>query len=164
MQDMRAHLLIAMIVAVLTACAGPTSAPTLAPTPARSDEDQEVTSLVESFGHRLQLVSLLSPTAAQDIQTQYGPYVSPALLELWSNTPKKAPGRMVSSPWPDRIELASIVKVTSDKYTVTGNIVEITSEEVTNAGTANVIPVRLTVEKSNGQWLITEYTQENPLP
>src|SRR5574342_185687 len=82
-----------------------TLSPTEAATPTQTNtnnaaEEAEVRNLVENVGKRLQGVSLLSPEAAQEMQQQYSEFVSPALLETWMNDVSKAPGRMVSSPWP----------------------------------------------------------------
>src|SRR5512138_2049880 len=91
---------------LLAACAAPP--PTPAPTLTTTSDDLgavEVKDLVENFGKRLQTVSLLAPDAAQELQKQYSGFVAPTLLERWISDTSKAPGRMVSSPWPDRIEI-----------------------------------------------------------
>jgi len=125
-----------------------------------SDEEGAVRYVVESFGRRLQNVSLQSPNVAQAIREQYAEFVSPELLEAWAKDVSKAPGRVVSSPWPDRIEITALVKEGADKYAVTGFVVEITSIELVNGGAAAKIPVRIVVEKRVGRWLITEYAEE----
>jgi len=123
-------------------------------------EEIEVRNLVENFGKRLQDVSLLAPDAAQEIQAQYAEFVAPALLDRWMKAVSKAPGRVVSSPWPDRIEITTLLRESSDRYEITGSVVEITSLEVASGGTAVRIPVRMVVQKVADRWLITEYTQE----
>ncbi len=70
--------------------------------PSSMDEANHVRYVVENFGKRLQNVSLQSPDAVQEMQKQYSESVSPALLETWMNDLSKAPGRVISSPWPDR--------------------------------------------------------------
>ena len=139
------------------------TAPMAAPTQAianSTDEEVEIKDLVENFGKRLQDVSLLSPNAAQEIQKQYSEFVSPALLETWTGDVSKAPERIVSSPWPDRIEITHLAKEGSDRYVITGFVIEVTSVEVVNGGAAAKIPVRVAVQKSQGDWLITEYAEE----
>ena len=84
------------------ACAIPIPTPTLAPT-SNPAEEAAVRAVVEGLGSKLKLVALLSPTAAQDIQTQYAPYVAPDLLNQWANDLTQAPGKLTSSPWPERI-------------------------------------------------------------
>lgn len=171
-------LAITLLAAVLlVACAAPpatptetittntveeTALPTEPPqiTVTSTDEEAEIRDLVENFGKRLQNVSLLSPTAAQDIQKEYSEFVSPALLETWMSDVSKAPGRMVSSPWPDRIEITTLTKEGSDRYVITGFVIEVTSVEVNSGGAAAKIPVRVVVQKDQGHWLITEYTEQ----
>jgi hypothetical protein len=123
-------------------------------------EEEMVRYVVESFGKRLQNVSLQSPNAAQTIREQYSEFLSPELLETWMNDVSKAPGRVVSSPWPDRIEITSLAQEGAAKYTVTGFVVEVTSVELVNGGAAAKIPVRIVVEEREGDWLITDYVEE----
>jgi len=124
-------------------------------------EEVEVRDLVENFGKRLQMVSLLAPNAAQDLQKQYSEFVSPTLLETWMNDVSKAPGRMVSSPWPDRIEITTLEREAPDRYTIYGFVVEVTSTEITNGEAANKIPVHIVAKRDQGHWLITEYAEEH---
>ncbi|MGQ9824382.1 MAG: hypothetical protein ACUVSK_05195, partial [Desulfotomaculales bacterium] len=85
-----------------------------------SGEEREraaVTALVEDFGGRLQAVSLLAPKEAvqKSIRENYGDLVMPALLAWWLENPAGAPGRELSSPWPDRIEIRSVTKAAGDE-------------------------------------------------
>jgi len=123
-------------------------------------DESEVRSVVENFGQRLQAVSLQSPQVLEEMREQYSELVSPELLQQWMGDISQAPGRIVSSPWPDLIELTSIVEETSEKYLVTGYVVEVTSFEVVKGGAANKIPVHITVEKVEGRWVITAYSQQ----
>ena len=126
-----------------------------------SNEEGAVRYVVNSFGKRLQSVSLQSPNAAQAIREQYAEFVSPELLEAWAKDVSKAPGRVVSSPWPDRIEITGLVKEGADRYAATGFVVEITSVELADGGAAVKIPVRIVVERREGRrWLIIEYAEE----
>lgn len=125
----------------------------------KTAEVNQVRHLVENFGKRLQLVSLQSPDVSQEIQKEYSEFVSPALLKVWMNAPSKAPGRIVSSPWPDRIEITSLTKEEGEKYVINGYVVEITSVEVVNGGAAAKIPVHIVVQKEQGHWVITEYSE-----
>jgi len=127
--------------------------------PSSANQEAEIKELVENFGKRLQVVSLQSPDAAQVLQKQYSEFVSPALLEKWLNDVSKAPGRMVSSPWPDRIEIMALSKEGSERYEITGFIVEITSTEAGTGEAAAQIPIRLVVQRAQGGWLITEYAE-----
>lgn len=111
---------------------------------------------VAQFGNQLNSVSLLSPTAAEEIRSSYGPYVAPELLALWIEDPLHAPGRLTSSPWPDHIEVDSVVKNETGAYDVMGRIILKTSTD-----DAGIVPVSLTVANVNGSFLITQY-EENP--
>lgn len=141
-----------------------TPTPTPAPTPtaaSNATEEAEVRDLVEKFGKRLQNISLQSPAAAKVMQKQYGGLVAPSLLDGWMKDPLNAPGRMVSSPWPDRIEIATMAKEAPDRYVVTGVVIEVTSVELLQGGAAAEIPVRIVAERDQGQWLITEYAEQH---
>lgn len=147
-----------------TPLAQPTAPQVVEPTQATvsdAGEEAEVRDLVENFGKRLQLVSLLAPEAAQDVQKQYAEFVSPTLLETWMDDIANAPGRMVSSPWPDRIEITTLEREAPDRYALNGFVVEITSTEVGSDEAANKIPVWIVAEKDQGHWLITEYRAEH---
>jgi len=134
------------------------------------DSDQAVvTKLVEDFGKRLKNVSLLAPedAAAKSIKDNYADYVSSSLLAQWQNDPKNAPGRLTSSPWPERIDIILTEKLSDSQYQVKGEIIEMTSVEKANGGYAAKRPVVLVVEKADNNWLITEvkldaYGQADP--
>jgi hypothetical protein len=113
-----------------------------------------VTNLVTDFGHNLQKVSLLAPEdiVKTSIQENYGDLISSNLLSKWQNDPQIAPGRLVSSPWPDRIEILSIEKLTNGTYDVKGEIIEVTSDEKIAAKR----PIKLVVKMINNRWLIDE--------
>jgi hypothetical protein len=158
-----------MVVVFLATCGGLTVIPmsTAAPAPTATAtvdtsaaDESAVRALVENFGKKLQSVSLLAPDAAQEIQTQYADFVSPDLLKTWQSDVSKAPGRLTSSPWPDRIEISTQVKDGSDKYVIIGVVIEVTSVEAVNGGAFARQPVRLVVQKLQGGWHITEYTAE----
>ncbi|RME87541.1 MAG: hypothetical protein D6770_09140 [Anaerolineae bacterium] len=127
-----------------------------------SGDAARVSDVVTAFGKRLQNVSLSSPNAPQDIEAQYAGFVSPDLLALWMDDPSGAPGRLTSSPWPDRIEIISLEQEGADRYVVRGDIVEVTGADLANGGAANRIPVRLVVERRHGRWVITEFTETSP--
>ena len=124
----------------------------------------KVSQFVEAFGRQLQTVSLLAPDAAQELQVKYAPFVSPALLKTWAQDLSKAPGRTVSSPWPDRIEVLRMIRLSPAQYLVTGQIIEVTSAEVANGGAFDKIPVSLIVDEVQGTLLISQYQQGQPHP
>jgi hypothetical protein len=120
-------------------------------------EEAVVKSVIEDFGRRPQLVSLQSPNASQAMIEAYSEFLGPDLLETWANEPTRAPGRIVSSPWPDRIEISTLLKAGPDVYEITGFVIEVTSLEVDKGSAAHKIPVKMVVQKVQGQWLITDY-------
>lgn len=123
-----------------------------APAPAVNESDASAArAIVEQFGLRLKDVSLLAPNAGESIRAKYAGLVDERLLEQWVATPAIAPGRQVSSPWPDRIEVTDVSENTG-RARINGSIVEVTS-----TGEAGRLPVRITLEKSNAGWRITEY-------
>ncbi len=159
-------------VLLLAACSapqmtsGPVSPPNATPTANAistqiASDEVEVRQLVENFGRQLQAVSLLAPDAAQEIQARYSSFVSPALLAGWMADPSKAPGRMVSSPWPDHIEITAAIGEEPGTFVINGLIIEVTSIELANGGAAARLPVQLVVQKIQGRWVITEYSQES---
>lgn len=123
---------------------------------AANSEKENVANVVEAFGKKLSMVSLLAPKddVEQSIKENYSDYVSPQLMDAWIADPENAPGRLTSSPWPDRIEIANIEKLADDAYRVEGLVIEVTSVELENGGAAAVRPITLEVRKINEKWLI----------
>ena len=121
-----------------------------------------VKTLVENFGKVLANVSLLSPPdkLESDMKKYYGPFLSEGLLLEWIKDPSQALGRLISSPWPDRIEVNDVKKITADKCEISGDVIEVTSIEVVEGGYANKFGIRLTVERINDRWLITKVMKE----
>jgi len=146
----------------------------LEPLPAKKDDleqdQQDVRALVEAFGKTLQKVSLSAPkdVVGTSIEENYSGYVTPELLQKWQADPQSAPGHVVSSPWPDRIDILRMEIVDKNQYTVYGEIIEITSVELVNGGAAAKRPATIDVQKVNDRWLISsvtigEYMQRGPV-
>jgi len=123
-------------------------------------DEQAVTDLVKSFGDRLKSVSLLAPkdTVVKSIEENYGNLVTPELLEKWKADPQNAPGRLTSSPWPERIDIKSVKRLNSDAYEVQGEVIEVTSVEVEKGGAAASRPITLGIKRVEGRWLIDSVT------
>jgi hypothetical protein len=120
-------------------------------------DENAVRTDVSTFGNYLKDVSLMSTSTVavkQNITQGYSQFITPELLTAWLSNPGQAPGRLVSSPWPDRIEIANVSRQGAG-YIVTGNIIMMTS-----AGEAGKIPVVLQLIKENGKWLIAVYQQQ----
>jgi hypothetical protein len=128
-------------------------------TPGQTAEDTReiATALVREFGTKLQAVSLQAP--AEDLERSmrenYGSMVSPDLLDAWLQDPLQAPGRLTSSPWPDRIEIRDAKELSAQEYQITGEIMEITSAEKASGGFAARRPAVFKVAKTADDWLIT---------
>jgi len=123
-------------------------------------EKEEGTALVENFGSKLKEVSLSAPgeIVSQEIETIYAPFVSSTFLLNLTNDPTRAPGRDVSSPWPEKIEIISMEKLDSHTIQVKGKIILMTSVEVAQGGNAGETPIMLWVRNTNakGAWLIDQ--------
>ena len=131
------------------------------------DPKRAVRRVVAVFGSRMQTVSLLVPDslAASRLQEAYGTLVTPDLLSDWMARPTVAPGRRVSSPWPDRIEVQSVTASGADEYLVTGSLVYETSTSAQSVARAAARPVRLHVRRSgDGGWRISMYEQTPAIP
>ncbi|MDQ5883006.1 MAG: hypothetical protein QG648_361 [Patescibacteria group bacterium] len=117
-----------------------------------------LTSFIQAFGQQLKKVSLTSPVEQlkQEIKENYQDFLAPDLLAEWLAEPSQSLGRLTSSPWPDRIEIKSIITLEENKYLVKGDLIEVTSVEVVSGGKASSRPIELTVENSNGKWFISE--------
>jgi hypothetical protein len=129
--------------------------------PSNKDEAGDaIVALVEGFGNKLQRVSLQAPKDAvlKSIQENYSEFVSQGLMDEWKSDPFKAPGRLTSSPWPDRIEILSIEKLSEDMYQVNGEIIEITSVDMADGGFSARRPINLLVKKTGEKWLIDSLT------
>lgn len=120
-------------------------------------EEADVENIVRSFGSKLKMVSLLAPDdlLKESMNENYGKIVKKELIEKWIKNPSEAPGRAVSSPWPERIDIESSERVSDGKYKIKGFIVEVTSAEKTSGEIAAKREITLDVEKINGSWVIS---------
>lgn len=121
-------------------------------------EENTVRNLVTNFGEKLKDASLLSPTAAEEIEANYASFVIPELIATWKADPENAPGRLTSSPWPENIEIESATKVTLSEYIVLANVIEMTSQEEVTGGEFSETPVVITVKNIDGEWLISDFS------
>ncbi|HCF50211.1 MAG TPA: hypothetical protein DER60_08010, partial [Syntrophomonas sp.] len=70
-------------------------------------------------------------------------------------------GRAASSPWPERIDITVVEKLSDSSYEIKGEIITMTSVEMVNGGVAGKKPVILEAEKIDNRWLITSYEYED---
>jgi hypothetical protein len=123
------------------------------------DRSAEAKALVEIFGERLQLVPLMGApeVAAQAMREHYASIVHENLLEQWMYNPLAAPGRLTSSPYPDRIEVASVEKREGGTYLARGAIVEETSD-----GESGRTDVEITIAEIDSGLVIVAFTASEP--
>lgn len=120
-----------------------------------ASDQYAVAGITNAFGANLKMVSLLSPTVGDDMDRQYKPFVTADLLAAWKANPMTAPGRETSSPYPDKIEIASVTMVSKNSYIVTGNVSEVTTGSKGSTTQVSVYPVKLTFSRVNCTWLIS---------
>jgi hypothetical protein len=121
-----------------------------------NDQAAKVENIVLSFGSKLKMVSLLAPDdlLKESMNENYGKLVTKELIEKWIKNPSEAPGRAVSSPWPERIDIESSQRVSDNKYKIKGFIIEVTSAEKTSGEIAAKREITLEVEKIDS-WIIS---------
>jgi len=122
------------------------------------NNEEEAIKVVEEFGSKLQLVSLMSPKdiLTKSMEEEYSQYVATGLIYEWIEDPLNAPGRLTSSPWPDRIEILNIEKITDYSFSVEGQIVEMTNVK----GEEFRRNVNIIVEMVTDKWIISKFTME----
>lgn len=109
------------------------------------------------------MVSILAPEdiLIKSIEDNYSEFISADLLKKWKQDPQSAPGRLTSSPWPERIEISSLDKISESEYEVRGDIIEVTSTDQSSDETTSKIPILLKVVNDNGKWVIDDVTMNN---
>lgn len=151
-------ILVLVFCAVTAGCRGaPTS---LQSGTAEGTQETAVRNLVTGFGGQLQKVSLLAEkeSVKSELQKYYSGYVAPSLLEKWQADPSSAPGRLTSSPLPDRIEILSMEKQADDAYDVSGEIIEKTSADVSGSRQPGKQGIKLAAQRIGGCWMIVDAT------
>jgi hypothetical protein len=122
---------------------------------AAPDAQSTIRELVGRLGARLKNVSLLGPAdeVRDAIRREYEPLVTAELLQRWLADPATAPGRLTSSPWPERIEILETRPI-GGRFEVHAEIVEATSADAV----ARRVPVAIEVVPVNGQWRISAWS------
>jgi hypothetical protein len=122
----------------------------------RSCEGSDVLGVVRRFGERIRLVPLQAPDSviAREVRNAYAGLVTRELLDAWTARPNRAPGRLTSSPWPERIEVDS-VRTMDGLCVVDGTLIHLTSVEVVGGGAAVSEPVTVIVRAtSDSGWRV----------
>lgn len=128
--------------------------------PEAGDVASEVADVVDRFGKRLRMVSLLGPrdTVVRAIREQYAPLITPELLARWTRDPSGALGRHVSNPWPQRFGITDAKDEGADISVVRAEIVYVTSADTTSA--VDRVPVTLRLNHgADGDWRISDVDQ-----
>jgi hypothetical protein len=135
-----------IVLAVAIVSCSPVSSPPVGSQ--RTAED-----VVREFGLLLQNVPIAASReiASEAIRRHYSGLVDPQLLAAWAASPATAPGRRVSSPWPQRIEVTSSSPDDAETI-VRGEIVEMTS-----TGESGRVPVTIRLRRNDSSWLITAF-------
>lgn len=117
-------------------------------------------SVVEAFGGTLKNVPLSGEPALvrTAIEENYAQFVTAELLAQWLANPKTAPGRLTSSPSPDRIGVASVVEQGRGRI-VTGEVIMVTSADA-EGETTDTVPFVAQVIPTDGGWRIAAYQEE----
>src|SRR6476661_3455089 len=167
MTSRRMLALLAVSVVMLVACDGASAPPARqlvrgADSAAPLEPERAVRQLVALFAARMRTVSLVAPDsiAASRLQEAYGTLVTPDLLSDWMARPTAAPGRRISSPSPDRLDVRTVQPAGVDEYLVTGALIY--GSRAPGAGAVRVAPrpVRLHVRRSgDGTWRISMFEQ-----
>ena len=129
-----------------------------------SCEDPAVLDVVNRFGRAMGRVSLLAPDTVvrRELRDAYAPVVTEDLLDEWLANPATAPGRLVSSPWPDRIEAGAAEAGEAGACVVRGDVIHVTSADAPGA-VADRQAVTLTLRR-NGEWRIGGYDAATASP
>ena len=116
--------------------------------------------VVGEFGARLKDVDITAPN--QNIITAVDfnlkGFITNRLYQVFVQDKIRIPGRYVSSPWPERIEIASVQMLDSGSCTVNGSQIVMTDDTLAHGGNAGEEPITLTLKKVNGIWLIDDVT------
>jgi hypothetical protein len=144
---------------IATTADAPAPAATVARTPAIPDQataKAAVRQTVTLFGAQLKNVSRLAPPESlrKQIRASYTDLVTPRLLQKWLATPTQAPGRDVSSPWPDSIAIDTLDCTDADQCKVRGDVRYMTSNEVEHGGTADTRSILLDLTRTADGWRI----------
>ena len=118
----------------------------------------EVRRVVERFGERLQRVSLLAPDSVvvREMRDAYTPFLTAELLDTWTSNPRRAPGREVSSPWPERIDVRAVQPTDAGGCRVEAEVVYASSEPA--AGDSAMRQWVTFVLRDADGWRIASYT------
>ncbi len=144
------RILISLVLAGGLACGGDT------PSPAAENQcPPKVREVVEALGRNMKQVQLLADKSIRwkEMRAAYTTLATPSALREWIDNPAGAPGREVSSPSPERIEVTSMRMSAPGVCLVEGLVVYTAS-----VGVASRRKVAVYVEANNG-WRVSRFVQ-----
>ncbi len=120
--------------------------------------NEAATKVLLAFGSTLKNVSLLGDDAAVTlaIEENYAPYVTEELLADWKANHSHAPGRVTSSPAPDRLGISSLTKQGAGRIAL-GEVI------LTTGGgdeTVDTVPFVAQIIETDDGWKIAAYQEE----
>ena len=97
--------------------------------PPKEADSNAIYQVVGEFGARLKDVGLTAPkqNILWAVDSNMKRLITDRLYQAFVQDTSKVPGRTVSSPWPERIEIDAVQKLDDTSYTVNGRILEMTS-------------------------------------
>jgi len=114
-----------------------------------------IAQIVEGFGQNMKNVRIVvvpKETTEELIDRYYAPYVTKELLASWKRQIETTPGRELSSPWPERIEVQSVALAADGTYEVRGQVIWLAGGE-----TVGEDAVTLQLKLEDGKWKINAY-------
>lgn len=121
---------------------------------------KNIQELIEGFGNNLKNVELVAPQEIreEEIEKYYKGYLTKELLERLKINPEGI-GKQTSSPWPEKIEITSLIFLSPDKAEINGEIIEMTSSG--ESGRRKIILEITLVDKFLRKWLISDIKIED---
>ncbi|MGH8160900.1 MAG: hypothetical protein ACRESR_01880 [Gammaproteobacteria bacterium] len=118
--------------------------------------------VVIRFGERLKSVDTLAPRdlVRRAMRRNYGDLVTGELLRDWLANPKSAPGKTVSSPWPQSIEIERIRCSTAGHCEASGYVRYVTSVEMTHGGAFWKRSITLDLLREQSGWRISRVKEQ----
>jgi len=114
-----------------------------------------IAQIVEVFGQNLKNVrTVIVPRETTEvlIDRYYTPYVTKELIASWKRKIETTPGRELSSPWPERIEVHSVALTADGTYEVQGQVIWLAGGEIVGK---DAVTIQLKLE--DGRWKIYAY-------
>ena len=113
-----------------------------------------------AFGTKLKNVPLVGESTAltSAIEENYAPYVTPELLADWKANPAHAPGRLASSPLPDRLTVETMVAQGTGRI-INGEVIMVTIDQKPGESADTVPYIAQLIQTPRG-WKIAAYQEE----